>query len=175
MDIIRFLFGTVLLLFGRKLFWLFVGVAGFLAGFDLATRLFANSPEWIAIVVGIVIGLIGALLAVVLQRIAVAIAGFFIGGYIATYLLELLGANLGNLVWLPYVIGGILGALLAFMMFDWALIILSSLAGATLIVQSFQLESIMTTILLVVLFIIGVIIQASLTGRERRVVRRRAD
>lgn len=175
MDIVRFLFGVVLLTFGRRLFWLFVGVVGFVVGFDLATRMFASSPQWVAIIVGIVIGLIGALLAVVLQRFAVAVAGFLIGGYIANFLLETLGVSLGDLAWLPYIIGGVLGAILAFLMFDWALIILSSLAGATFIVQAFQMDNLVATVLLVVLFVIGIIVQAGLTGRERRIIRRRTQ
>ena len=36
MDIITIVTGAILLLLGRPLFWLFVGIVGFLVGFDLA-------------------------------------------------------------------------------------------------------------------------------------------
>jgi hypothetical protein len=50
-------------------------------------------------------------------------------------------------------------------LFDWALIILSSLSGATLIVETFQLETSISLIALLVLLAVGIGIQASAMRR----------
>src|SRR6516164_4337637 len=74
---------VVLLLFGRRLFWLFVGCIGFIVGFNYATQIFQghDQPGWVPLVVAVVIGLVAAILSIFLQRLVVAIAGFFAGGY----------------------------------------------------------------------------------------------
>ena len=63
MDVIGVLAGIALLVLGRKLFWLFVGVVGFVAGAALATQLFEIQPDWLVIVFALGAGLLGALLA----------------------------------------------------------------------------------------------------------------
>src|SRR5690606_5717280 len=107
MALLRALLGLVVLLFGRQLFWLWVGVTGFLAGVTLSARFLSGQPNWIILLIGLIAGLVGALLAIVLQRLAIGIAGFVAGGYILVALLNLVGVTPGRLAWLPYVIGGI--------------------------------------------------------------------
>jgi len=165
--VVNLVLGIALLIFGRKFFWLFVGVMGFLIGANLAANFLQAQPEWVQLIVAIVAGLVGAVLAVVLQRVAVAAAGFFAGGYLAAYLLQLLGLDPGPLTWLPWVIGGIIGALLAVALFDWALIILSSLTGASLIVQALAVEPSLNTVVYLVLVVIGIIVQTALWRSEQ--------
>src|ERR671922_1863464 len=105
---INAILGGALLVAGRKLFWLFVGAAGFVTGLQLGSR-FVQGPEGVEIIIGLVIGIIFAVLAIFLQRIAIAIAGFLAGGYILTALGGMLGMDSGTLFWILYVIGGILG------------------------------------------------------------------
>jgi len=83
--VINLILGVALLVAGRKLFWLFVGAAGFVTGIQLATW-FWQGPELLAIVIGLVVGVIFALLAIFLQGVAIGIAGFLAGGYILTVL-----------------------------------------------------------------------------------------
>jgi len=85
LSIISLILGVALLVAGRKLFWLFVGAAGFVTGLQLATQ-FWQGPELLAIVIGLVVGVIFALLAIFLQSVAIGIAGFLAGGYILTVL-----------------------------------------------------------------------------------------
>jgi hypothetical protein len=152
--------GGLLLVFGRKLFWLFVGAVGFFAGMTLATQFFPNNSG-LSLVVGVVIGLIGAVLAVFFQRVAVIGAGFLAGGYLATTLLGMFTASPATTSWLPFLVGGILGALLMVAIFDWALIMISSLTGAVLIANYAQAGQPYTVLLIVGLFILGVVLQAS--------------
>jgi len=131
------LVGALLLLFGRKLFWLFVGAAGFVAGVQLARDILAPQPDWVVLAAGVAAGLLGALLAVVVERIAVAAAGFLIGGYL---LASLAGAGgYADVAAIAWVVGGLVGALLVSLVLDPALIVLSSLAGAALVTQGLAL------------------------------------
>ena len=90
LNVINLILGGALLVAGRKLFWLFVGAAGFVAGMQLATRFWQGS-DILAIIIGLVIGVIFALLAIFLQAIVIGIAGFLSGGYVLTVLVTMLG------------------------------------------------------------------------------------
>jgi hypothetical protein len=160
LPLFRLISGVLLLFLGRRLFWLFVGILGFLSGAMFAARFFANVSDWMLLLIAFVCGLIGVLLAIFLQRAAVAIAGFLAGGLFAATLMEALNFNVAPAI--PYLIGGILGAILISVLFDWALIILSSLTGAILVARSLPLESGIAHVVFVVLWILGVIVQARL-------------
>src|SRR5688572_5040156 len=109
-TVIPVLAGIVLLLFGRRLFWVFVAVAGFAAGWHFASENLDIHPQSSLLLVAIVVGLIGALLAIFLQKAAVAVAGFFSGGYLALSLVMYLGEK--SYGWIAFVVGGALGAVL---------------------------------------------------------------
>ena len=166
LTIISILLGGALLIAGRKLFWLFVGAAGFVAGLQLATQ-FWQVPELLAILIGLVVGVIFALLAIFLQGVAIGVAGFLAGGYIFTVLAGMLGLNQGAFSWIVYLIGGIIGVLLVVFLFDWALIVLSSLAGASLISQALLLPAGIAGVIFLALVIVGVVIQGFTLQQER--------
>ena len=160
---INAILGGALLVAGRKLFWLFVAAAGFVTGFQLTTRYFQGS-EGLSIIVGLVVGAIFAILAIFLQTIAIAIAGFLAGGYILQTLAVSFGLTAAP--WIMYIIGGIIGVLLVSFLFDWAIITLSSLAGASLVAEALQLPR--TGLIFVLLFLAGVIIQGLAYRSEER-------
>ena len=164
-NTINLLLGAVLLVAGRKLFWLFVGIIGFVTGMQVAARLW-NGPDWTAIIIGVIVVIIFALLAVFIEALAIGVAGFLAGGFILTTFTNMLGLNEGFLFWILYAIGGIIGLVLVLLLFDWALIILSSLAGASLIVQSFVPGSGTAGLMFILLFIVGIVIQAFTLQRE---------
>ena len=162
----RILAGGLLLLLGRKLFWLYVGLLGFATGLTIAQRLFHIEPEWVQLLIGIGLGILGALLAYFFQEIAIAVGGFFGGAYVAAGLLNLFttSASPSNdvVTWTLFIVGGVVGAILAIMLFDWALIILTSVAGALLVVEGLALTPAWASVLTIVLAIIGVVIQAGI-------------
>ena len=169
LNVINLVLGGALLVAGRKLFWLFVGAAGFVTGLQLATRFWEGSGV-LAIIVGLIIGVIFALLAIFLQAVVIGIAGFLTGGYVLTVLATMLGLDVtGATTWIVYIIGGIIGLILVSFLFDWALITLSSLAGASLIVQSFLPQRVTGGPIFLILFIVGILIQGSILRRERAV------
>jgi hypothetical protein len=168
MVILRFVTGIALLTLGRKLFWLFVAGAGFLTATFLVRNYTQLQPEWLVILVALGAGIIGALVAVFLQRLAVGIAGFLVAGYCAVALLQLAGIDPGRLTWLPYIIGGVVGALLMAVLFEWALIALSSISGAALVAQTFSLGQALTALVFFGALLVGITIQSGMLMADRR-------
>lgn len=160
--IINLVLGIVLLTTGKKLYWLFVGVVGFIIGLAAATQYVQLTPPWMVYVVAGGAGIVGALLAVFLQRLAIALVGFIVGGYGALHLSGLLAVDAEPIRWMAFIIGGIVGLLLVASLFDWALYILSAWAGATLVTESIGLQATVGLVVFFALFLLGIIIQASL-------------
>ncbi len=166
-PIFSVLLGAALLLFGRRLFWLFVAAVGFGIGFELTPHLMQHPPAWLTLTVALGLGVLGAILAVVLQKIAIAVAGFLVGGHVATALLVAFVAAPAQGFSIAFIIGGIIGALLLLAVFGWALIVFSSIAGAQLIATNLHLPSSGAAIVFLGLTIIGIVFQASLQRRRR--------
>jgi hypothetical protein len=163
-PLVYLVLGVLLLLLGRRLFWLFVGVAGFVAGVEAAPYLLPHQTELFMLVVALVLGILGALLALFLQKVAIALAGFAVGGYLTMVLAAPLLGGTGIQypgAWLCFLIGGILGAILLFAFFNWALIILSSMHGAQLILRSLVPPHRYFTIIFALLAVTGIVIQAT--------------
>src|SRR4029453_8481917 len=119
LPIISALVGAALLLFGRRLFWLFVAALGFAIGLQLAPHLSQSPPLWLSLLLSLGLGLIGALLAVMLQKLAIGIAGFLVGGRVAIAIAAALWVNYAQYSVIIFVLGGIIGALLLVALFDW--------------------------------------------------------
>jgi hypothetical protein len=167
---VKILVGVVVLFLGRKLFWLFVAVAGFLAGLNFATRVITGLPDWEVLIIAVIAAVIGAVLAVLLQKVAIALAGFFVGGYLVMELLRVMNVAVGQYGWVAYLVGGVIGALLVLALFDWALIFLSSLSGAALIAQNAPVDRSLSAVIMIVLLIAGIMVQAALMRRTARPV-----
>jgi hypothetical protein len=67
-----------------------------------------------------------------------------------------------------FVIGGILGAILLLVLFDWALILFSSVVGARFIAMAIVLSQTSRTILFILLVVIGIAVQRSMLSPARR-------
>jgi hypothetical protein len=167
MILLRILAGIVLLVTGRRLFWLFVGLIGFISGINIAAGFFPGKPEWMILAIALMAGILGALLALFLQRLAIGLAGFLAGAYIVVRFLHVSGLGTSGIDWLPFLIGGILGLLLMIVLFDWALIILSSLAGAGLITETVRVGHSGAMLLFIGLFIAGVVVQSRIKKMKR--------
>jgi hypothetical protein len=168
MMIPKILLGMLILIFGRQIFWLFVAVIGFAIGMSLAELFLVGSPIWIVLIIALIFGIVGALLAIFLKKIAIGFVGFMAGGYISAGLLAFSGSEIMPFFWLICLIGGGIGLFLAIMLIDWALIILSSLAGALLIVEGIHFIPLFKMLLFVFLLSAGIMIQRGMMVNERR-------
>ncbi|HUA69334.1 MAG TPA: DUF4203 domain-containing protein [Candidatus Saccharimonadales bacterium] len=166
MEWLNVLAGLAVLFFGRRLFWLFVGCVGFIVGFELAGDMLAGQPAWVILVVALVVGVLGAIASIFLQRVFVVVAGFFAGGYcLSAFAPTMFHSNAEIIQWVAFGVGGLIGAILSIVLLDPALIILSSLAGATAVSQNVPLELQARTVLFVVLLVLGIAVQ---TGQYAR-------
>jgi hypothetical protein len=167
--LLEIVLGGVLLVLGRKLFWLFVAGVGFAVGMFVTPLLLPDAPQGVTLAVAVALAVLGAVLAITMQKIAIGLVGFIAGGLIAFWLLRALALDLGAIQWLVFIGGGILGALLLATLFDWGLILLSSLVGANLAVSGagglLSLPENLLPIIFLVVFGLGVLIQARMLKR----------
>jgi hypothetical protein len=167
LGLVNGIVGVALLLAGRKFFWLFIGALGFITGIQV-TAAFWQGPDWLLLIIGLIVGVIFAALATFVQALAIGAAGFLSGGYVALMLVGMLGMEVGTLSWIVYIIGGLIGVVLVGFLFDWAIITLSSFAGASLVTQTFFAQSDNARLIFLALIIVGVIVQGSLLRSEKR-------
>src|SRR6266480_5706457 len=160
-PILSALIGAVVLFFGRKLFWLCVAAIGFAAGVTLASHIVSEPTPLLQLSFAILLGFIGALLALFVQKLAIGLAGFIAGGRFAVGLIATFVAQYASHYWLIFIIGGLIGTVLLLMLFDWALIFVSSLIGAHLITSAISLPPSGEVLLFSALVLFGVLVQAA--------------
>jgi hypothetical protein len=162
--------GLALLVMGRKIFWLALGAFGFLAGWHLAGRLpmvQQAADPLIGLVIAGACGLVGILLAVFVQKIAIGVAGFLAGGLGALWLAVNTAMAVGGWEWAVFLVGGVLGAIFAGLLFQVALVVLTALLGATLLLELVALDPKVEGILALALTAIGCLIQGRPRGGRR--------
>ncbi len=166
MELFRLFLGIALLVMGGRLFWLFLGGVGFVFAFDFAERTVHNQPHSVILVIALFAGALGAMVAIFLQKFAVLAGGFLAGGYLLIELLKALGIGIGDYHWLVFIAGGLAGAVLMSVVFGWTLIIISSLIGSILILQSFHFGHQLSELVFICLGILGIIIQSGLIRKK---------
>src|SRR5256885_14186502 len=125
-PILSAVIGAVVLLFGRKLFWLCVAAIGFAAGVTLASHLVSEPTALVQLTFAILLGFIGALLALFLQKLAIGLTGFVAGGRLAVGLVAAFLVQYASHYWLTFIIGGLVGALLVAMLLAWGVLVVSA-------------------------------------------------
>lgn len=160
MTAIAILTGLCLLTMGRRIFWLFVGLVGFITAFGLVQQVGLHPNEWVLWGIALAGGVVGAVVAIFFQRLAVGLAGFAGGAIIGVFLLELFAISLQQWQWLAALGGGIIGMVALFLLFDWALILISAILGANLIVLPLNGGPGETLLGIILLTTAGVYIQA---------------
>jgi hypothetical protein len=149
--------GLAILFFGRRLFWLFVGVVGFLVSFQAVPHVLPAQPAWIVLVVALAVGAVGALLAAFLQYAAAALAGFLLGSLVALPMSVVVGRGAAAAVGL---VAGVAGAFVMVLVFDWSLIGLSALVGAVAVMQPFALPPVLRALCVLAIALVGASVQA---------------
>lgn len=160
MMLIHAIVGFALLTLGYRLFWLFVAVAGFIAGSSLVEQIGMNWSFWARFGAALAFGVAGILLALLAQRLAIAIAGFVLGTYGLASLFLMFGVHSSLWGWVALIAGGGAGALLAYYVFNLALIVLSSLVGSMMVVGSLPVDATFRLLGFVVLGVFGLLFQS---------------
>jgi hypothetical protein len=166
MNLLFLAAGVLLLFFGRKSLWLFVSIVGFLLGMKFAPELLPDQSQSVLLTVSLIAGLLGALLAVLLQKVAVGLAGLVAGGYVVYYLLQMGTISTGEYQWMLILAGALIGAVLAGSLFDWAMILITSVSGAVLIDQGLNLNFAYSYIVIIGLVLLGIIVQGKIKAKS---------
>jgi hypothetical protein len=157
--------GSGLLLAGRRLFWLLLGAIGFAVGVETARR-FLHGTDLLTLVAAIGLGIVFALLAVFIESIAIGLAGFVGGGYVLVTLSAMFGLHGRTADITAFIIGGFIGVALVVVLFDWALISISSLAGAAMVVGGLGLGPSIQGPAYLGLLLLGVLVQGFTLRRQ---------
>lgn len=157
--------GIFTLFFGRKLFWVFVGVLGFMAGYALSDFPLAWLPDSFAEygeALSLGVALLTAIIAIAVHRLGAVVAGvaaFALAAYGLAGRYELSTV----LTWSATVGAVILGALLLIFYYDWTLILTTSFLGAGVTVMGLDtLQALPESTgpwLFLLLFAVGVVYQ----------------
>ncbi len=157
MVVFHIVMGLMLLMFGRKLFWLFVAFSGFMVGAGFSEMIIPSYQQWVQVVIALGVGIASALVAILAQKVAFIFAGCLAGLYMVLIGTQSLGFN--EILFVLYILGGAVGGAAAYLFIDWAIIILSSLIGAELIASALGLSSTMSILVFMLMSIIGALIQ----------------
>jgi len=166
-QLIPLLAGILLLLAGRKLFWLALGLAGFAAGLWAGSRLPLDLDPNLQLAVAVLCGILGALAAALVRKVAIPVAGFLAGGLGASYLAEAFAPEIAAAPWLGFLMGGIFGLLLAALLVNAGLIVISALVGASTILEPFALVGPTAGAAFLGLALVGIAIQSRGWGRRK--------
>lgn len=159
--------GILMLVGGRRFFWVFVGAMGFVAGFTYGKEIFGLEYETLLIAASILC-VIGIVIALFLQGLAIGIAGFLAGSYVTFSLLPVFGEFSLEFTWLIVLIGGVVGLVLSILIIDWMRIFLSSVTGAAIIVHHISPDSWVKPVIWIVLSVAGIVIQTILFLRKKK-------
>ncbi|MEM7050273.1 MAG: hypothetical protein AAF604_11475 [Acidobacteriota bacterium] len=162
------LLGGLLLLAGRKVFWLAVGVTGFAFGLALAIQYLRLESFWLHVTLAVLAGVLGVLLAFFVQRLAVAVAGFLLGGQGGLLLWQALEVAPDLAPWMVFVAAGLVVSILAGSLFEMALVLLSAVVGANLVVDAWGGQPPWSLLIIVLLALFGAFVQLTFLEREKR-------
>lgn len=168
--------GLVTLFFGRKLYWVFIGAAGFILGLNVAPVILEYLPtslEPLAWLFMLVIALAVGALCIVLQRIASVVAGALLIGGLTFLVAGDYGAG-QVMQWVLTIVCGLAGAILLYFVFDWTLILVTALIGGVVSLLGARAYAEMPEAVYLWSYVILVIVGVAYQARDMRSEQARA-
>lgn len=126
--------GVLLALVGRHLFWLAVGLVGFLLTYSIASALLPDLDPTIVTVLAAVIGVGGAVLTLMSLRLVASVAGALLLAVLARALFVLY-VDESAWQWLAFALGAAIGWLLVRAVFDLGIVVTTALGGGWYVAQ----------------------------------------
>lgn len=159
MTAILTVIGFITMVGGYQLNWLFVGGVAFLAGGYLGDHYNLMNNEWDLIIFSLIISGITILLSLYFRRIMLTFACFIIGGYVVYSLPRAFLWLSEWFTWQVFVITGILASILVTLWRSWGIILLSTIGGATIVVENVSFGGLDDLSMFIVLVVIGLTAQ----------------
>jgi hypothetical protein len=142
----------------------FVGSIGFIAATEFAVSTMTAQPDWIIVLIGFVAGIIGAVLALIFQAGAIAVAGLLGGAYLGLVATRYLSISSQSAQTIAAIVGAVLGLVLMILLFDSALITISSILGALILADKFELGGWLFFVAAAILALLGILAQTNQTS-----------
>lgn len=165
MLIVRGIIGGILLFLGRELNFIFAGAMAGLLAYRLTPLLPPTWPAWSDAAFMITLGLIAAILALIHERAGYFLSGFLAGGF---FLVEYYAPNVLTVPLLPFIVGGVIGALVLGLLTEWALILVSAAIGASYLLNLFVLDPTAEILVGAGLFIVGALTQVIIMQSQKQ-------
>jgi hypothetical protein len=165
MLIVRGIIGGILLFLGRELNFVFAGAMAGLIGFRLTPLLPAAWPGWSDAAFIITLAVAAAIIVLINERFGYFLSGFLAGGF---FLVEYYAPNLLTVPLLPFIVGGVIGALVLGLLTEWALILVSAAIGASYILNLFVLDPTAEILVGAGLFIVGALTQVIIMQSQKQ-------
>ena len=165
MLVIRGVIGGILLFLGRELNFLFAGAMAALIGYRLTPLLPAQWPAWSDAAFMITLAVIAAIIVLINERLGYFLSGFLAGGF---FLVEYYAPGVFGIPWLPFVVGGVIGALILGLVTEWGLILVSAGIGAAYVLNLFRLNPTAEILIGAGLFIVGVLTQVIIMQAQKQ-------
>ena len=159
MAAVQALVGFLTLILGRQYYAVYVGAITFMLARIYIPQFFPKQSISNVSVTSIVAGILVGGLSFSLKRILAIIASFFVGGSLVFGVADIVGLDPAFQTWTAFVIAGVIGAVLTLLAFDFAVIFLSAVYGASLILQSLHLPGFSQLFWLILLAAFGIIVQ----------------
>jgi len=155
--------GLVLAFTGKRLFWLLVGLAGFVLGYYLVGLLLPVTGL-IQLGIGIAAGVLAGILATRFTRFLQHVAGFLLLGLFAVTAWGWAGfATTVPITILVFLVGGLIGLGLVSFLADFALTVVTTLGGAALVVRGvsgyWDASNSVLAVIAIAVFVVGFFIQ----------------
>lgn len=165
MLVVRGVIGGILLFLGRELNFLFAGAMAGLLAFRLTPLLPAQWPAWSDAAFMIGLGVIAAAIVLINERFGYFLSGFLAGGLL---LVEYYAPGVLVVPVLPFIVGGVIGALILGLLTEWALILVSAGIGAAYILDFFIMDPTAEILIGAGLFIVGALTQVILMQSQKQ-------
>ena len=165
MLIARAVFAAIVLFLGHELNFLFAGGLAALIGFRLTPLLPAEWPTWSYYAFLLALAIIGGSIPIINERVGYFFSGFLAGGY---FLIEYFAPGVLTVPLIPFIVGGVIGALIIGIFTDWALIIVSCLLGAYYVTDLFRLSPTAETLIRGGLFVVGALTQVIILRMQKQ-------
>ena len=161
-SLILLVLGIVILLFGQRLVIVLIAAAAFYITAQAAKKYFGEASRTTVLVVASLAGIAAGVFTKMFKNIAVGIAGYTIAGYVLSTHAGSWGLVKPENERFVFVLGGVLGSLLVSFALEAGLRVISSILGAVLIVQYFQLDADVGKWLAILLALVGFFVQSGL-------------